>query len=68
MNQSTIVLKPYSVKEIATVFSVSDRTIKKWIEPFEPEIGRKQGRYYTVLQVKMIFEKLGVPGKILQED
>jgi hypothetical protein len=30
--------------------------------PFAMQIGEKNGRYYTVLQVRIIFEKIGVPG------
>ncbi|MFM2224254.1 MAG: hypothetical protein RJA07_456 [Bacteroidota bacterium] len=61
MNQSTIVLKPYSVKEISELYNVSLKTFKKWLEPFEGEVGKKRGRYYTVLQVHIIFGKLGTP-------
>jgi hypothetical protein len=31
------------------------------MKPFASEIGPKQGRYFTVAQVKIIFEKLGAP-------
>jgi hypothetical protein len=31
------------------------------MKPFSEQIGQKQGRYYTVLQVRTIFEKLGRP-------
>jgi hypothetical protein len=36
---------------------------KKWIKPFNNEIGEKNGRYYSVGQVKVIFDRLGVPCK-----
>jgi hypothetical protein len=57
-------LRPYSVKEIASIYNVCDKTLKKWLKPHEPLIGVKQGRYFTVVQVKVIFEKLGLPGKV----
>jgi hypothetical protein len=36
--------------------------MKKWIAPFNKDIGEKVGRYYNANQVKIIFEKLGLPG------
>jgi hypothetical protein len=57
-------LKPYSVKEIASIYNVCGKTLKKWLKPHEPLIGAKQGRFFTVAQVKLIFEKLGIPGTI----
>jgi transposase-like protein len=41
-------LRPYSVKEIASIYNVCDKTLKKWLKPHEPLIG----------------VKLGLPGKV----
>jgi hypothetical protein len=59
--QTLIELKPYSLTELATLYSVCNRTFKKWVKPFENEIGKKQGRYYTVSQVAVVFDKIGFP-------
>ncbi|HEY6914610.1 MAG TPA: hypothetical protein VI413_08040 [Paludibacter sp.] len=64
---NNIQLKPYTVLELARLYSVSDRTMKKWIKPFEKEIGEKIGYFYTIAQVKIIFEKLGTPGDFISE-
>ena len=64
---STIKLKPYTVLELARLYGVSDRTMKKWIKPFEAEIGIKIGYFYTIAQVKIIFERLGTPGDIIND-
>lgn len=58
---NTIAIKPYSLTELAAIYGVTVRTIKKWIAPFEKETGEKIGRYYNALQVKIIFDKLGLP-------
>jgi transposase-like protein len=57
-------LLPYSVVELCTIYNVCDRTFKKWVKPFEQEIGIKQGRYYNISQVRIIMEKLGLPAEI----
>jgi transposase-like protein len=59
-------IKPYTTKELAAIYGVCDKTLKKWMKPFAVEIGEKQGRYYTVAQVKTIFEKIGVPCKFTE--
>ncbi|MGN7787191.1 hypothetical protein ACTJIJ_21840 [Niabella sp. 22666] len=56
-----IKLKPYSLSELADIYEVCVRTIKRWLLPHQHRIGERQGRYYTVKQVKIIFEQLGMP-------
>jgi hypothetical protein len=60
-----IPLKAYSLRELAKIYQVDWRTFKKWLLPFNEEIGKKEGRYYKIPQVKVIFEKLSLPGYIL---
>lgn len=64
INNGKVKLLPYSVVELSTIYDVCDRTFKKWIKPFETEIGAKHGRYYTISQVKIIIDKLGLPAEI----
>jgi hypothetical protein len=61
-NRLPLQLKPYSTKDLAEIYGVAKRTFRKWIAPFHSEIGNKNGRYYTIAQVKIIFFKLGLPG------
>lgn len=60
-NPNTIQYRPYTMKELAQLYGVDPRTIKVWLAPFEEELGPKLGRYYTIPQVKKIFEKLDFP-------
>ena len=55
-------IKPCTLTELAAIYGIGVRTMKKWITPYQPAIGEKHGRIYTALQVKIIFEKLGLPG------
>ena len=57
------ILKPYNIKELAELYGMSKKTIRTWLRPHAQEIGPRQGRYYTILQVKIIFEKIGMPQK-----
>ena len=55
-------IKPCTLTQLAAIYGVHIRTMKKWIKPHQEAIGQKQGRIYTSLQVKIIFEKLGLAG------
>ena len=57
-------IRPYSTKDLSKIYGVCDKTFNRWIKPFIAVVGLKNGRYYTVAQVKIIFDKLGVPCKM----
>lgn len=63
-HEDGVLLKPYSSQELSDLYGVNIKTFKKWMLPFETTVGEKIGRYYTVAQVGIIFEKLGVPGNV----
>lgn len=54
-------IKPYTVAEMARLYGISKLTFNKWIKPHLAAIGNRIGHYFTSLQVKIIFEKLGPP-------
>jgi len=56
-----ILLKAYTLKEVAEIYQVSDRTMRRWLMPFNKEIGPRLGHHYCPKQVKIMFEKLGIP-------
>jgi hypothetical protein len=53
-------MKSYTLKELAAHNNVSPKVFRKQLEPYLPLIGEKAGWYYTVRQVKIIVEKLGL--------
>jgi hypothetical protein len=55
-------VKPYTMKELCEIYQVSDKTMRKWLEPFNDQIGKRQGHIYNVAQIVTIFTNLGVPG------
>ena len=57
-------IRPYTLKEIASLYRVSKLTLKKWLKPFEKDIGERIGHFYSVKQVKIILDKLGTPDAI----
>lgn len=59
--ENRVQLKAYTVKDLAEFYEVSEKIIRQWLVPFEQEIGKKQGWYYTPKQAEIIFAKLGIP-------
>jgi len=60
--ETQLLLKPYTTKELANMYGVSRRIFRNWLQPFNNQVGPKTGHYFTVAQVKLIFDKLGIPG------
>jgi hypothetical protein len=54
-------IKPYTQKELSTLYGVCKQTFSKWLIPFKGQIGERNGHFYSVEQVKTIFHCLGVP-------
>lgn len=52
---------PMSLSELANAYDVSNKIMKKWLDPHQKEIGKRVGFLYTPKQVKKIYECLGYP-------
>lgn len=50
--------KSMTLKELADRWGVSVTTVKKWLKPFEKDIGPRVGNIYSPHQVKIILSKL----------
>ena len=50
--------RPMTLKELADRWKVSVHTVRKWLKPFERDIGPRIGNVYTPHQVKIILSKL----------
>lgn len=61
MENSVIEIKPYTNKQLAALYGVSANTFSKWLQKHQKDIGKKLGHFFTIPQVKIIFDKLGYP-------
>ena len=55
-------LRPIGLLGLSKMYGVDYKTFKKWLVPFQDKIGVKVGRYFTVNQVRIIAQNLGLPG------
>lgn len=61
-------LRFYTKKELAEMYETTPKTFTRWIMPHEHLIGKKIGRSYSIAQVKIIFQALGMPADIVDID
>jgi uncharacterized protein YjcR len=61
-------IKSYNLKELAVIYGEDPRTIKNWLQPHVEAIGRKKGQKYTPKQVQIIFDKIGLPKIITDQE
>lgn len=57
-------IKPYTKKELAAIYGISPRCFYTWLKKIESEVGVKRGKYYNLNQVRIIIDKMGLPGTV----
>ncbi|MFN8248900.1 MAG: hypothetical protein U0T68_08130 [Ferruginibacter sp.] len=65
---NTVRVQPYSKKELCDLYNVKHRVLAGWLARFKDEIGEITGRYYTAKQVEIIFDKIGLPYDIKEDE
>ena len=58
--KNPFVLRPYNLSQLAHLYQVSRPTMKKWIQPILSQLGTISCRLFTIRQVQIIFNHLGV--------
>lgn len=56
-------IRPMTPKELASIYHVDVRTFRSWLVPFHEELDKRIGHFYSVIQVTVIYKKLGIPGE-----
>jgi len=58
-------IKPYSNRDLSALYHLSPKALRQMLEPHKNLIGKKLRNHYSILQVEIIFVKLGVPNNLL---
>ena len=57
-----VIVQPLTQTELSILYNdVDPKTFKGWIEPILSKLGTKRGNYYSIRQVRLIFESLDPP-------
>ena len=54
-------IKPYSPGELAAQYGISTKTLRTWLKMHRQHIGVRMGKYFTALQIRTIYERIGAP-------
>ncbi len=60
-NSGNLIVKPYRMMDLCIIFDVHYKTLRKWIQQHQNEIGDKFGIYYSAAQVECMLGKFGRP-------
>jgi len=60
--KTTLQVKPCYLNELGNMYGVSAYVMNSWLKPIKKELGERNSKLFTVKQVAIIFENLGVPG------
>jgi hypothetical protein len=57
------IIKPYRLKDLSAIFGVKENTLKRWMNQYA-ELEKKGRQHYTIIQVRLMIEKFGLPQKL----
>lgn len=63
-DEGNLLIKPYRLKDLAEIYGVCNRTMKKWITNAAPQAQRNRSQFYPIPAVIMIVEALGLPQRV----
>jgi hypothetical protein len=68
IEKAHIIVRPYPLAELAFLYGVDKRTLRKWMKPFQAEIGLRIGNFFQVNQVRVIFQRIPLPDNVILYD
>lgn len=58
-----LLIKPYRIKDLAEIYDVSTKTVRKWVAN-KAGVEKTKSQYFTVNDVTKIVAAIGLPQKI----
>lgn len=59
--QFRLEMRPYTFKEICSLYQLNYRAMKTMLKPLAGKLGKRHGIYYSVRQLETIINLLGPP-------
>lgn len=59
-----LIIKSYMLKDLSEIYGVSNNIFKRWLKPYENELGKRKGHFYNIQQVEFMISKFGLPRKV----
>lgn len=59
-----LIIKPYRIIDLAAIFDVNRKTMRRWMSNFPGELGKRDGKYFSINQVEFMIAQFGLPRRI----
>ena len=63
--EGNLIVKPYRLSDLAAIFDVNTKTMRKWLDRYPDNLGKREGKYFSVRQVEFCLDKFGLPGRVI---
>lgn len=63
-NDGNLIVKPYQMRQLAEIYEVHPRTMRRWISKLAPNLTKEKRRYFTIDEVVTIVNAIGIPHTI----
>ena len=67
-NEQQLIIKALTPGELADLYEITTKTLKSMVDMHKEKIGKRGSKYFTSLQVKKIYDCLGVPKGVYKSD
>jgi uncharacterized Fe-S cluster-containing radical SAM superfamily protein len=61
-----ISIKPCTHKTFAQAYGISSKVLHRHLKQLQTQIGKRTGHFYTLMQLLIIIEKIGIPSAWLE--
>jgi hypothetical protein len=63
-HNENLIIKPYRIIDLAGIFDVNRKTMRRWMNNFPNELGKRDGKYFSISQVEFMIAQFGLPKKV----
>ncbi len=63
--EGNLIVKPYRLSDLASIFDVDRKTMRKWMDKYGDELKSHEGKYFSVRQIEFCLDKFGLPRRII---
>ncbi len=58
MMSKGLLITTYTSADLAKIYGISVTTVRRWVKPLEPVIGKRLGHYFMPKQIRVIVPEL----------
>jgi len=59
--QGRLIIQPYYISDLAIIYGINRKTMCKWMGRFPKQLAQKEGKHFSIHQVRFMIQKFGLP-------